>query len=183
MPPRPLHRINARRRRRWPPRPAAGARSFADRFGIPIEGPEREDDFWLASIPQQASRYGFPPATAFTPDRWLQDGDTVSFGEQVMQVLHCPGHTPGHACVEINSEGEKAIITGDWIRINPKNMSAYDERNHVNLVFLSNESMPVVIEEEGAPVVEEKAASSGGSWLVPALLLVVIGLAICNRPG
>lgn len=42
----------------------------------------------------------------------------------------------------------KAFITGDWIRINPKNMAAYDERNHVNLVFLSNESMPVVLEED-----------------------------------
>jgi len=42
----------------------------------------------------------------------------------------------------------KAFITGDWIRINPKNMAAYDERNHVNMVFLSNEAMPVVLEED-----------------------------------
>lgn len=42
----------------------------------------------------------------------------------------------------------KAFITGDWIRINPKNLSAYDEANHVNVVFLSNETMPVVIDED-----------------------------------
>lgn len=42
----------------------------------------------------------------------------------------------------------KAFITGDWIRINPKNIAAYEERNHVNLVFLSNERMPVVLEED-----------------------------------
>jgi putative DNA primase/helicase len=42
----------------------------------------------------------------------------------------------------------KAFITGNWIRINPKNLAAYDERNHVNLVFLSNETMPVVLEED-----------------------------------
>lgn len=42
----------------------------------------------------------------------------------------------------------KAFITGEWIRINPKNIAAYNERNHVNLVFLSNESMPVVLEED-----------------------------------
>ncbi len=42
----------------------------------------------------------------------------------------------------------KAFVTGDWIRINPKNMSAYEERNHVNMVFLSNERMPVVLEED-----------------------------------
>ena len=42
----------------------------------------------------------------------------------------------------------KAFITGDWIRINAKNLAAYDERNHVNMVFLSNEAQPVVIEED-----------------------------------
>ncbi|WP_445287683.1 DUF5906 domain-containing protein [Variovorax atrisoli] len=42
----------------------------------------------------------------------------------------------------------KAFITGEWIRINPKNMAAYDERNHVNMVFLSNEAMPVVLEDD-----------------------------------
>ena len=42
----------------------------------------------------------------------------------------------------------KAFITGEWIRINPKNMAAYDERNHVNMVFLSNEAMPVVLEQD-----------------------------------
>ncbi|MDO9105205.1 MAG: DUF5906 domain-containing protein [Methylovulum sp.] len=42
----------------------------------------------------------------------------------------------------------KAFITGEWIRVNPKNMAAYEERNHVNMVFLSNDRMPVVIEED-----------------------------------
>jgi len=42
----------------------------------------------------------------------------------------------------------KAFITGDRIRINPKNMAAYEEHNHVNVVFLSNEAMPVVLEED-----------------------------------
>lgn len=42
----------------------------------------------------------------------------------------------------------KAFITGDQIRVNPKNMAAYYEANHVNMVFLSNEAMPVVLEED-----------------------------------
>ncbi|MGV8959218.1 MAG: DUF5906 domain-containing protein [Stenotrophomonas sp.] len=42
----------------------------------------------------------------------------------------------------------KALITGDRIRINPKNIAAYEEDNHANLVFLSNEAMPVVLEED-----------------------------------
>ncbi len=41
----------------------------------------------------------------------------------------------------------KGFITGEWIRINPKNVAAHDERNHVNLVFLSNEHQPLVLEK------------------------------------
>ncbi|MGN6520503.1 MAG: primase-helicase family protein, partial [Dokdonella sp.] len=42
----------------------------------------------------------------------------------------------------------KAFITGTWIRINAKNVAARDERNNVNMVFLSNEAMPVALEED-----------------------------------
>ncbi len=40
--------------------------------------------------------FGLPPQKAFAPDRWLKAGDVVSVGEQQLEVLHCPGHTPGH---------------------------------------------------------------------------------------
>jgi putative DNA primase/helicase len=42
----------------------------------------------------------------------------------------------------------KALITGETIRINPKNVAAHDERNHVNIIFLSNETQPLVLEKD-----------------------------------
>lgn len=42
----------------------------------------------------------------------------------------------------------KSLITGEWIRINPKNVAAHEERNHVNMVFLSNEKQPLVLEKD-----------------------------------
>jgi len=63
---------------------------------IPIIGPQREEQFWLDALPQQAELFGFPPAQAFTPDQWLADGDRVEVGSVRLDVLHCPGHTPGH---------------------------------------------------------------------------------------
>ena len=42
----------------------------------------------------------------------------------------------------------KHFVTGDWIRINPKNVAAHDERNHVNIVYLSNEHQPLVLEKD-----------------------------------
>ena len=75
---------------------AAGARVLADRLGVPLEGPEQNDAFWLDAMPAQSQRYGFPPTAAFRPDRWFQDGDVVTFGTHHLHVIHCPGHTPGH---------------------------------------------------------------------------------------
>lgn len=67
-----------------------------ERLGIPIIGPQREEQFWLDLLPHQAELFNFPPAVAFTPDQWLNDGDTVEVGSLRFEVLHCPGHTPGH---------------------------------------------------------------------------------------
>jgi glyoxylase-like metal-dependent hydrolase (beta-lactamase superfamily II) len=63
---------------------------------IPIEGPDLRDKFLLDTLDEQGRRVGMTDARAVTPDRWLVEGDTVSVGPHVFQVLHCPGHTPGH---------------------------------------------------------------------------------------
>ncbi len=63
---------------------------------LPIYGPQEADAFWLDLLPTQAQMFGFPPSAPFRPDHWLDDGDTVSLGDIRLQVIHCPGHTPGH---------------------------------------------------------------------------------------
>jgi glyoxylase-like metal-dependent hydrolase (beta-lactamase superfamily II) len=75
---------------------AGGTGELAERLGVPIEGPQEEDLFWIQGLPQQSTMFGFPPAKAFTPDRWLHQGDSVSVGKLTLEVRHCPGHTPGH---------------------------------------------------------------------------------------
>lgn len=68
---------------------------------IPIIGPHAADQYWLDDLPERARAYGFSNApyaavSAFTPTRYLNDGDTLTVGTQTIHVLHCPGHTPGH---------------------------------------------------------------------------------------
>ncbi len=84
---------------------------LASRFGIPIEGPQIDESGLIAQLPQQCVMFGFPPVQGFTPDRWLQQGDTVSFGKQTLEVLHCPGHTKGH--VVFFHRGEGLALVGD----------------------------------------------------------------------
>lgn len=69
---------------------------LARELALPIEGPQVEERFWIDMLPQQAAMFGLPPAEAFTPDRWLEGGDTVTVGELSFEVRHTPGHTPGH---------------------------------------------------------------------------------------
>jgi glyoxylase-like metal-dependent hydrolase (beta-lactamase superfamily II) len=66
------------------------------RLGLPIVGPHREDAFWIDALASQCRMFGFPPVTPFQPDRWLEDGDRVQVGNQDLEVILCPGHTPGH---------------------------------------------------------------------------------------
>ena len=72
------------------------AAALRDALGIPIVGPQCAEQFWLDILPQQAEMFGFPPTPAFSPDQWLEDGDRVEVGSIHLDVLHCPGHTPGH---------------------------------------------------------------------------------------
>lgn len=78
---------------------------------VPIEGPHCDDEFWLQSLPKACEKSGFPPADAFIPDRWLMQGDRVTVGEQTLQVIHCPGHTPGH--IVFLYEPQKVAWVGD----------------------------------------------------------------------
>src|SRR6266481_6962730 len=75
---------------------AGGATKLALAFGVPIEGPHRDDAFLLDELGRNAKRPGFGDAENCRPDRWLENGDTVRVGEASLSVRHCPGHTPGH---------------------------------------------------------------------------------------
>lgn len=75
---------------------AGAVAELSERLSLPIEGPHRDDQFWIDGMPEQSRMFGFPDVRAFSPTRWLSDGDTVIVGKLELMVLHCPGHTPGH---------------------------------------------------------------------------------------
>jgi glyoxylase-like metal-dependent hydrolase (beta-lactamase superfamily II) len=75
---------------------------------VPIEGPERRDEFLLQGLREQGSAFGFAMRNV-TPDRWLREGDHVMLGEHRFDVLHCPGHTPGHV-VFVNRAARFALV-------------------------------------------------------------------------
>ena len=75
---------------------AGAAAEMKEKSGVPIIGPHADDQFWIDLIPEQGRRYGLPEARTFVTDRFLNHGDVLTLGETEWEVVHCPGHTPGH---------------------------------------------------------------------------------------
>ena len=104
---------------------------LAKELGVPIEGPHPDDLFWIEQLAQDGGKYGMHAET-FVPDRWLGDGDTVTVGEQTLQVIHCPGHTPGHV-VFYTPEGHLAIV-GDVLFAGSIGRTDFPRGNHQQLI-------------------------------------------------
>lgn len=72
---------------------AGGAAEARRRLGVEIVGPHKDDQFLLDEL--KPGTYGIAEAESFTPDRYLDDGDTVELDDVPFQLFHCPGHSPG----------------------------------------------------------------------------------------
>ena len=109
-----------------------GVAELAARTGVPVEGPQREDAFWIDQLARQSAMFGVPGARPFTPDRWLEQGDRVSVGELDFDVLHCPGHTPGHV-VFANAAREIAFV-GDVLFAGSIGRTDFPRGDHATLL-------------------------------------------------
>ncbi|MEZ8355907.1 MBL fold metallo-hydrolase [Vibrio splendidus] len=88
-----------------------GTVPLAEILNVNIVGPHKADNFWLQGLENQSQMFGFPLCKAFEPNTWLEEGDKVTFGNQVIDVIHTPGHTPGH--VVLFSEQARMAFVGD----------------------------------------------------------------------
>ncbi|MCL4714578.1 MAG: MBL fold metallo-hydrolase [Hyphomonadaceae bacterium] len=90
---------------------AGAAAELRERTGVAVEGPHKDDQFWLDLIEDTAQRYGVPGLRNVTPDRYFEDGDVLEFEGLRFEVSHTPGHTPGH--VVICNKEMKIAFVGD----------------------------------------------------------------------
>ncbi len=109
-----------------------GAEALAKHYDVSIEGPHPEDAFWIDQLPAQAQRFGFPDTQAFTPERWLADGETVIFGNETLEVYFCPGHTPGH--VVFFSRAHRLAFVGDVLFAGSIGRTDFPRGNHADLI-------------------------------------------------
>ncbi len=111
---------------------AGGTAELSSRFNVPIEGPHKGDLFWIEGLAKQSEMFGFPKVETFRPARWLDDGDQVEVGNQVLDVLHCPGHTPGH--VVFFHQASATAQVGDVIFQGSIGRTDFPGGNHQELI-------------------------------------------------
>ncbi|MDM7851041.1 MBL fold metallo-hydrolase [Pseudochrobactrum kiredjianiae] len=86
------------------------AADLRDALQVPIIGSQEEDAFLYDNVESSAAKYGLGSGYRnFQPDRWLKEGDVLEVAGEKFEVLHCPGHSPGHV-VFINKAMHFAIV-------------------------------------------------------------------------
>ena len=104
---------------------------LAKELGLKIEGPHEADRFWIAKLAEDGAKYGMH-AEVFEPDRWLVGGDTVTVGALTLDVIHCPGHTPGH--VVFHHAPSRFAIVGDVLFQGSIGRTDFPLGNHQDLI-------------------------------------------------
>lgn len=108
------------------------AAELAKHYDVKIIGPSQEDEFLFTALPQQSIQFGFPYTESFLPDRWLKENDKIQIGNISLDVLFCPGHTPGHI-VFINLK-DKIAFVGDVLFKNSIGRTDFPRGNHADLI-------------------------------------------------
>jgi hydroxyacylglutathione hydrolase len=110
---------------------AGAAMELASMLSIEIEGPHHEDTFLLESLESQGKMFGMHAQNCI-PNRWLLDGDEVHLGNEILQVLFCPGHTPGHI-IFFHPESKLAVV-GDVLFRGSIGRTDLPRGNHQDLI-------------------------------------------------
>jgi glyoxylase-like metal-dependent hydrolase (beta-lactamase superfamily II) len=107
------------------------AGQLAKELGLPIEGPHEADRFWISRLGDDGRSYGIDGAV-FEPTRWLHDGYAVTLGDLTLEVIHCPGHTPGH--VVFYHAPSRLAVVGDVLFAGSIGRTDFPLGNHADLI-------------------------------------------------
>ena len=90
-----------------------GARWLADQTGADVCGSALDAQLGR-ELPEQVAQFHINMETQpLELDRNLADGDTIPLGDEMIQVLHVPGHSPGGLAFYLSQSG--LLISGDTI--------------------------------------------------------------------
>ena len=89
---------------------AGGASELADILKVEIHGPHINDKYLLDQLKEQGEMFGMQSRNC-SPDKWLNEGDQITIGDEILEVYFCPGHSPGH--IIFFNEKQRQALVGD----------------------------------------------------------------------
>lgn len=87
-----------------------GVEFIRNEYKIPFMA-HKQDSFWIDNATDQALRFGLEIKPVSPIDEFLIEKEFVKFGNSELEIIHIPGHAPGH--VVFYSEKDKILIAGD----------------------------------------------------------------------
>ncbi len=126
---------------------AGATKELAEKLNLPIIGPHKDDAFLIESIKAQGAMFGLGDAEPFEPTQWLNHGDVVQVGEEVFEVRHCPGHTPGH--VVFYNQKHDFVIVGDVLFDGSIGRTDFPRGDHATLLQSIREQLLSLPDETG----------------------------------
>ncbi len=87
-----------------------GNRYVLDTYGL-LPEMHKDDLFFIDRHAASGAMYGISVDPSPKPEKFIEEGDVISFGNSQLQVLHTPGHAPGH--ITFYNKAEGFMISGD----------------------------------------------------------------------
>lgn len=108
-----------------------GVEFIRNEYGIPLHA-HADDAFWIEAAQEQANRFGFEVEPVRPIDAFLVENEKIKFGNTELEILHIPGHTPGHV-VFYNQEAG-ILIAGDVLFYGSIGRTDLPRGNHNDLI-------------------------------------------------
>jgi hydroxyacylglutathione hydrolase len=87
-----------------------GNKYVFDTYGL-LPEVHQEDVFFIERHAATGAMYGLPVDPSPMAEKFIAEGDVIRFGSSKLEVIHTPGHAPGHVTFYNKEEG--FMISGD----------------------------------------------------------------------
>lgn len=84
----------------------------------------------LGMTAEHASAWGLPGENSFPPDKTVEDGDSIVFGNITLKVIHTPGHSPGGISLLVDD----SVFVGDTLFEGSIGRTDFPEADHETLI-------------------------------------------------
>lgn len=110
-----------------------GVNFVEKQFGVKMQA-HKADEFLLETMNEQLAMFGFSPNGDYVPTvgKYIDENDTIEFGNQKLSIMHVPGHSPG-SIVFYNKE-QNVAVSGDVLFNGSIGRTDLPQGNHQQLI-------------------------------------------------